>query len=72
MRDGEISGCYSAVWEKIGAKNYPTKTGLLGYQDSIFIPQKQSHKNTQNKFQKLFLVLESKTTQKIESGDSTL
>ena len=45
MRVEEITRRYRAVREKIGAKNYTIKIGLLSQPNPIYAPTKKIHKN---------------------------
>ena len=54
MGDGEISGRYRAVREKIRATNYPIKTNLLSQPYPIFVPQKQDDKKHSKQVSKTF------------------
>ena len=61
MRVERYRNVTGRLWEKTEAKTTSPKTDLLSQQNPIFVPQKQGHKNIQNKFQKLCLRLELKT-----------
>ena len=68
VRVGRYPDVIGHLWDKIEAKTTSPKNDLLSQQNSIFIPKKQGNKNILNKFQKLFLRLELKTTRKTAYG----